>query len=129
MSQGTITPINKDTSTAIAAVEALRATLHATVNQACDTLVAALAPEAETNAATFKKPTLADGHDPRNKNGLNLTDRGIEILYRVFDDGGGYNRAAKMLNITQGAAKNRKGLWLKAGGLNRKKQVLDIDAA
>ena len=47
--------------------------------------------------------------------------------FRVFDDGGGYNRGAKMVNITQAAAKNRKGQWIKAGGLNRKKTALDID--
>ena len=111
----------------IAAIEAMRNDLIAHVNTACDALRTNVAPSEKPNDAFFKMPTLQDGHDPRNKNGMNLTPRGVEILYRVFDDGGGYNRAAKMLNISQGAAKNRKACWLKAGGLNRKKELLDID--
>ena len=111
----------------VAAVEALRKELLGSINKACDALRASLDPHAKPKDPFFKLPTLQDGHDPRNKNGLNLTPRGVEILYRVFDDGGGYNRAAKMLSISQGAAKNRKACWLKAGGLNRKKELLDID--
>src|SRR5690242_9687645 len=113
----------------ITAVEATRANLIDMVNRACDDLITQLSPQVVPTGVTFKTPTLSDGHDPRNKNGLNLTPRGVEILYRVFDDGGGYNRGAKMLNITQGAAKNRKALWRKLGGRNRQKAVLDIDAA
>jgi hypothetical protein len=117
-------------SSIIAAIEATRSSLIDFVNGACDGLVAKLAPQpVSPNNVTYKMPTLADGHDPRNKIGLNLTPRGVEILYRVFDDDGGYNRAAKMLNISQGAAKNRKGLWQKLGGKNRIKEVLDIDDA
>jgi hypothetical protein len=111
----------------IAAVEAMRTDLVDCINKACDRLRTAIAPTARPKDPFFKTPTLQDGHDPRNKNGLNLTPRGVEILYRVFDDGGGYNRASKMLNISQGAAKNRKACWLKVGGLNRKKELLDID--
>lgn len=113
----------------IAAVEATRDSLIDMVNKACDDLIAKLAPQPTSGGVSYKMPTLADGHDPRNKNGLNLTPRGVEILYRVFDDGGGYNRAAKMLQISQGAAKNRKGLWQKLGGPNRQKMLLDIDQA
>lgn len=111
----------------IAAIEAMRRELLLSVNKACDGLRATLALDAKPKDPFFKYPTLQDGHDPRNKNGLNLTSRGVEILYRVFDDGGGYNRAAKMLGISQGAAKNRKALWLKAGGPNRSRDLLDID--
>lgn len=113
----------------IAAIEALRAETLAHINKSCDRLRALIAPAPEPKPRDpfFKQPSLQDGHDPRNKNGLNLTPRGVEILYRVFDDGGGYNRASKMLNISQGAAKNRKALWLRAGGPNRPKQLLDID--
>jgi len=116
------------TTNVVAAIEAMRTDLTASIDRACDGLRAALASEAPPTHAVLKFPTLQDGHDPRNKNGLNLTERGVEILYRVFDDDGGYNRAAKMLNISQGAAKNRKGLWMKVGGKNRQKLVLDIDA-
>jgi hypothetical protein len=113
--------------TAIATIEALRANLHAHIDATCDDAVQKLSPDDTPAAAVYKQPTLADGHDPRNKNGQNLTPRGAEIIYRVFDDGGGYNRAAKMLNISQRGAKNRKSIWTKAGGQNRTKQVLDID--
>lgn len=119
--------MSHSTTNSIAAIEAMRNDLLACINKACDGLRAILAPEAKPKDPFFKFPTLEDGHDPRNKNGLNLTPRGVEILYRVFDDGGGYNRAAKMLSISQGAAKNRKALWLKAGGPYRKKEFLDID--
>ena len=67
-------------TTASAAVEATRIHLIAMVNKACDDLVAQLSPQAAPPGVTFKTPTLADGHDPRNKNGLNLTPRGVEIL-------------------------------------------------
>jgi len=126
----TSTPVSSTaTSTVIAAVEAARADLLSQVNQAFDSLIAQLSPSAADANVVYKVPTLADGHDPRNKNGANLTPRGAEILYRVFDEGGGYNRASKMLNITQGAAKNRKALWVKLGGKSRPKMLLDIDAA
>lgn len=111
----------------IAAVEAMRNDLIAQINRACDDLRASLVPGAKPKDPFFKLPTLQEGHDPRNKSGSNLTDRGVEILYRVFDDGGGYNRAAKMVGISQTAAKNRKATWLKAGGPNRQKMLLDID--
>ena len=119
--------MTENTSGVIAAIEALRDELVTSINKACDDLVTTLSPSPGKVDPIFKFPTQLDGHDPRNKNGLNLTPRGVEILYRVFDDGGGYNRAAKMLNISQGAAKNRKSCWLKAGGLTRKKELLDID--
>ena len=115
-------------TTIIAAIEATRSSLVDVVNDACDRLIAKLAsPPGPARGIEYKMPTMADGHDPRNKIGLNLTPRGVEILYRVFDDDGGYNRAAKMLNISQGAAKNRKALWQKLGGKNRQKEVIDID--
>jgi DNA-binding NarL/FixJ family response regulator len=108
-------------------IEKIRSNLHAQIDQACNDAIAQLSPGQAPSGIVYKTPTLADGQDPRNKNGLNLTPRGAEILYRVFDDGGGYNRAAKMLGISQGAAKNRKGIWTKLGCLNRTKLVLDID--
>jgi hypothetical protein len=110
-----------------AIIESLRVGLHAHVDTVCNEVLKQLSPSEGISSKIYKSPTLVDGHDPRNKNGLNLTPRGVEILYRVFDEGGGYNRAAKMLNITQGAAKNRKAMWRKLGGPNRSKDVLDID--
>jgi hypothetical protein len=118
-------PFSKDA--AIAALEITRTNTIAAINTIFDSKIAELRQDGPAIPMVFKMPTPVDGADPRNKNGHNLTPRGVEILYRVFDDGGGYNRASKMLNITQAAAKNRKGNWNKLGGLNRTKAVLDID--
>ncbi len=115
------------TATTATAIEALRTGLHAHIDAACDDAIRQLASSNTPAPAVYKQPTLADGHDSRNKNGQNLTPRGAEIIYRVFDDGGGYNRAAKMLNISQRGAKNRKAIWTSLGGLNRTKLILDID--
>ena len=90
-------------TTALTQIEVLRASLHAHIDAACDAVCVQLSSGDPPQGVTFKSPSLTDGHDPRNKNGLNLTPRGVEILYRVFDEEGGYNRAAKMLNISQGA--------------------------
>jgi hypothetical protein len=115
-----------DNAVPAASVEALRTDMIAFINKRFDDLVApAGTPPA---APRYKMPTVNDGRDPRNKNGHNLTERGAELLYRMFDDGAGYNRASKMLNITQAAAKNRKAAWEKAGGAKRKRLTLDIDA-
>ena len=106
-------------------IEKLRTELRGHIDLACDNAISRLLPP--TVASVHKSPSQEDGRDPRNKNGKNLAPRGVEILYRVFDEGGGYNRAAKMLTISQSAAKNRKAIWTKLGGANRKKEILDID--
>ena len=106
-------------------IEKLRTELRGHIDVACDNAISRLLPPKVANV--YKSPSQEDGRDPRNKNGKNLTARGVEILYRVFDDGGGYNRAAKMLTISQSAAKNRKAIWTKLGGANRTKEILDID--
>lgn len=108
-------------------IEALRAEMIAAVNNLCDRSISGLLSKPSTDPAVHKSPTLEDGHDARNKNGYNLTPRGVEILFRVFDEGGGYNKAAKMLIISQSAAKNRKQAWIAAGGNSRNKMKLDID--
>jgi len=115
--------------TAIAfALESTRADLLDYVNKTIDALKAKLVEDVPGLPKAFKVPTLEQCHDDRNKDGANLTERGVEILYRLFDDGAGYNRASKALGITQTAARNRKGLWEKKGGLERARAVLDIDA-
>ena len=111
-----------------AVLETMRAELHSRIDTILDEAVTKHSSKDVSKVVIYKIPSLADGHDLRNKNGQNLTPRGVEILYRVFDDGGGYNRASKMLNISQGAAKNRKALWVNLGGVNRPKAVLDIDS-
>ncbi|WP_210012212.1 hypothetical protein [Brevundimonas sp. S30B] len=87
-------------------------------------MIGAMGHTAEDTAASIKIPTFEQCQDPANKNGANLTERGVEVLYRLFDMGAGYNRASKALNITQTAARHRKGAWEKAGGLHRVRQPL-----
>lgn len=117
------------TDTAIAlALESTRADLLDHVNKTIDGLKAKLIENAATLPKTLTVPTLEQCQDSRNKEGANLTERGVEILYRLFDDGAGYNRASKALSITQTAARNRKGLWEKKGGLGRERTIIDIDA-
>lgn len=110
------------------AFESLRADMHDYVDRTVDGLKVKLIGKAAVIAASHKIPTLEQCQDPANKVGSNLTERGAEILYRLFDDGAGYNRASRALSITQTAARNRKGLWEKLGGVNRKRMPLpDID--
>lgn len=114
------------TDTAIAAlIESTRKVLLDQVNETIDTLKAQLVDDAAALPKNDKVPTLEQCQDPTNKEGANLTRRGVEILYRLFDDGAGYNRASKALGITQTAARNRKGLWEKKGGLNRERDFIE----
>ncbi len=116
-----------EASAAVSAIEKHRAELIDYINRTTDALIAIIGG-AELDLATgIKIPTLEQARDPRNKEGVNLTARGVEILYRLFDDKAGYNRASKALGITQTAARNRKGAWEKQGGFNRKRMPLDID--
>ena len=112
-------------SVSVAAIEAARTDTLAFISRRFGELIDAAA--GQPASVKHKLPTPEDGRDPRNKIGLNLTARGVEILNRMFDDGAGYNRASKMLNITQAAAKNRKKGWEKARGRDRERMVLDID--
>lgn len=118
---------NCNTSAAVSAIESHRTELVDFINRTTDALIAKLAGTHSSSLAGVKIPTMEQAQDPRNKEGVNLSARGTEILYRLFDDGAGYNRASKALGITQTAARNRKGLWEKLGGLNRIREPLDID--
>lgn len=73
-------------------------------------------------------PLDFDPADPANKyevGGLEkLTDRGIEICYRLFDAGKTRYAVASLMNISFGAATHRMKAWEKAGGINRVKQPL-----
>jgi hypothetical protein len=114
-------------ATVVAALESHRAELLDHSNRSIDALIAKIKRAEVSPFAGVKIPTLEQAQDPRNKEGENLTARGVEILYRLFDDGAGYNRASKALGISQTAARNRKGLWEKVGGLSRTRASLDID--
>lgn len=54
-----------------------------------------------------------------------LTDRGVEVCYRLFDAGKSRNAVRAEMEISFGAATHRFEAWKKAGGLHRKKQPLD----
>ncbi|WP_010185970.1 hypothetical protein [Sphingomonas sp. PAMC 26605] len=114
-------------ATAVAALEGHRTELIDYINRTTDVLIAKIGGTGASHGIGVKIPTLEQAQDPRNKEGANLTGRGAEIIYRLFDDGAGYNRASKALGITQTAARNRKGLWEKLGGMNRTRAPLDID--
>lgn len=86
------------------------------------TLRSLLSP-GETKEAQF------DPKDPRNKyeiGGLmKLTERGVEICYRLFDAGKTRYAVKEMMDISFGAADHRFKAWEKAGGFNRQKMPLD----
>jgi hypothetical protein len=69
-----------------------------------------------------------DPMDPANKyevGGMEkLTERGVEICYRLFDAGKTRYAVASLMKISFGAATHRYKAWEKAGGLNRVKQPL-----
>lgn len=67
-----------------------------------------------------------DPREPANKleNGK-LTDRGVEVCYRLFDAGKSRNAVGAEMEISFGAATHRFEAWKKAGGLDRTKQPLD----
>lgn len=109
-----------------AAIEAARHEAHVIVDRSFDSLRERLtpAPTAPTGTCIYKDPTDEDCRDPRNKNGLNLTADGLELLFRLLDKGAGYNSAGRKLSITQSAVKNRKKDWEANGGTNRTKTFI-----
>lgn len=125
--EGTSLMSPTNTAAAVSALESYRTDLVDHINRSTDALIAKIRGATPSPALRFKIPTLEQAQDRRNKEGANLTARGAEIIYRLFDDGAGYNRASKALGITQTAARNRKGMWEKLGGLNRTRAPLDID--
>jgi hypothetical protein len=109
-----------------AAIEAARHEAHTIVDRSFDSLRERLTPAttAPTGTLIYKDPTDDDCRDPRNKNGLNLSREGVELLFRLLDKGAGYNSAARKLSITQSAVKNRKKDWETRGGENRAKMFI-----
>lgn len=53
-----------------------------------------------------------------------LTDRGVEVCYRLFDAGKSRNTVGAEMKISFGVATHRFEAWKTAGGLDRKKQPL-----
>lgn len=106
------------------AIKAARDEAHRSIDAIFDELRDKLLPDDEKPrqvSVTFNDPTDEHCQDPRNKNGHNLTPEGLEILYRLLDQGAGYNSAGRKMSITQSAVKRRKKDWEAAGGANRTK--------
>ena len=67
-----------------------------------------------------------DPKDPRNKlSDGKLSDRGVEVCYRLFDNGLTRYAVKEAMNISFGAATYRFEAWQKLGGVNRTKSSLD----
>jgi hypothetical protein len=80
--------------------------------------------------ALLRSPAAAEPADdldpksPLNKNGVNLTPRGVEVAYRMFDAGRTRYAVAEALDISYGAATHRFHAWEKAGGKDRERKPL-----
>jgi DNA-binding NarL/FixJ family response regulator len=70
-----------------------------------------------------------DPRDPANKYEvggiMKLTERGIEICYRLFDAGKTRYAVADLMDISFGAANHRYEAWEKAGGMKRVRKPLN----
>lgn len=79
---------------------------------------------------TIIKPVVRDTADaldpssPLNKNDKFLTERGIEVCYRLFDMGKSRYAVAEALKLSYGAATHRFHAWEKEGGQARKQKPL-----
>jgi hypothetical protein len=87
----------------------------------CDRLAANLAAPVSPDAG------YGDPLDPRNKVvvGNNLTPRGVEVAYRMFDADASRYKVAKDMQISFGAASYRLDTWTKAGSKSRTRMPLD----
>ena len=65
-----------------------------------------------------------DPKSPLNKRGKNLSPRGIEVVYRLYDAGKTRHAVAAALDISFAAADHRHRTWLQAGGKQRERQPL-----
>lgn len=66
-----------------------------------------------------------DPGNPLNKSGQFLTERGVEVCYRLFDIGMPRYSVKKAMGISYGAATHRFHAWEKLGGKKRKHRPLD----
>jgi DNA-binding NarL/FixJ family response regulator len=112
-------------TTAITMIDALRtdfkrfsAAFLADLDRAAD----ALAPKG-VDAKTDEG--YGDPADPRNKDGLKLTPRGIEVAYRMLEAGKNRYQIAKEMQITFGGATYRQSAWIKEGGVARKRIAIE----
>jgi hypothetical protein len=71
------------------------------------------------------EPEELDTRSPLNKIGLNLTPRGVEVCYRLYDAGKSRYAVAQALEISFGAATHRFHAWEKLGGIERERRQLE----
>lgn len=81
----------------------------------------------QRNAGPEQLPAFdPDPMDPRNKRPSGqFTERGVEVLYRLFDRGATPETAALLMGVTLHTAQYRKQWWEKVGGLNRERIDLE----
>ncbi|MCY3813541.1 MAG: hypothetical protein OXH15_17235 [Gammaproteobacteria bacterium] len=73
-----------------------------------------------------KQPESLDPTDPRNKQpDGKFTPRGVEICYRLFDQGMTRYGVSRLMGISFGAATYRLARWQKEGGRDRTRTTLD----
>lgn len=80
--------------------------------------------EALLSSAGNRGSEEVDPKSPLNKNGTNLTPRGVEVCYRLFDGGKTRYAVADAMGISYGAATHRFHAWEKLGGQKRRRQPL-----
>lgn len=66
-----------------------------------------------------------DPRNPLNKDGVNLTPRGVEVCYRLFDRGKTRYAVSQAMEISYGAATHRFHAWEKLGGKDRERRPLE----
>ncbi|HXP06405.1 MAG TPA: hypothetical protein VN808_19990 [Stellaceae bacterium] len=62
---------------------------------------------------SIQEAELPDPRDPRNKNGKNLTDRGVDAVFRHFDAGKTRYAVSELFGISFGAADYRHAQWMR----------------
>ncbi len=81
--------------------------------------------EAEISPTEPEEDDALDPASPLNKSGQFLTERGVEVCYRLFDRGDTRYAVKEAMKITYGAATHRFHAWEKLGGKDRERQSLD----
>jgi len=114
-------PKNPNADQIAAAIDTIAAGLDKAAN--------GLATLRQLFAGTQSQNEEFDPKDPRNKHDVGgtgkLTPRGVEICYRLFDQGLTRYAVSQAMGISFGGATHRYDTWQKAGGINRQKQPLD----
>ena len=100
-----------------------------TIIDGMSTVMAGLLALRETITNPQESAQAIDPKDPRNKHTIGglekFTPRGVEVCYRLFDQGMSRYAVAQAMGISFGAATHRYDAWQKAGGQNRPKKPLD----